>query len=194
MQRDHALELYRQRFPGCEIVEVDTEGEEESVARIFDWVGVDKMIRKSNGTTILLSQRIRRKSVGCDFSLTYSRPDNNNPVEFDRLELSKDEPYAMMPKLYGFGVADDVIGGEAKDEYAYEQGFQSFYLIKISELVEHINAGRIDYFVPQGTSNGNGNRAAYISPEVLEKVGVVDRSWRFDGGNSQTGLDAFGDD
>lgn len=194
MQQMHALELYRERFPRCDIVEVDTEGERERVAQIFDFAGVDKMIRKESGVTVLLSQRFRRKSVGDDFSLTYSRPHSQNPVEFERLRLAKNDPHAMMPQLYGFGIADDIKNGQSADKYAYEQGFHSFYILQVPKVVDAIEQERIDFFVPRQTSNGRGNRAAYIDPFELDNVGAVERAWTFDDSDGQANLGEFGAD
>lgn len=190
MQKEYALDLYREQYPECEIVEVDTEGQDERVAKLFDFSGVDKMIEKQSGTTVLLSQRFRRKSVGNDFSLTYSRPHTTNPVEFERLHLALKDDYAMMPKVYGFGVADDIKNGKSSDRYAYEQGFESFYMFDMELLVKSVANETIDFFVPNSTSNGNGNRAAYIDPTELEKAGAIINSWGHNC-DDQSGLDDF---
>lgn len=181
MQKDHALQLYRERFPKCEIVEVDTESENEQVAQIFDWSGVDKMIKKQDGTTTLLSQRFRRASVGEDFSLTYSRPNANNPVEFERLKRSLNDEFAITPKLYGFGVADDIRNRNSKDRYAYEQGFKEFHLIEVEPLIDAVSNESLELFIPNTTSNRNGNRAAYIRTDELIANGLTDSSWIRDG-------------
>lgn len=185
MQKEHALDLYQERFPGCEIIEADSESAVDEVAQIFDWAGVDKIIRKQDGTTVLVSQRFRRRSVGQDFSLTYERPNANNPVEFERLKRSLRDDYSMTPKLYGFGVADDIKGTKSADGYAIEQGFQEFHLVKIEPLIRAIHFDEIDIFIPPGTSNGNGNKAAYIDTDVLVENGLTDRSWVCEGGSGK---------
>lgn len=172
VQEKFAVDLYEQFWDGCDVVEADSLGAEESVAQILDYGDVDKIIWMP-GQQIHMAQRFRkpywdsRRSEWADpdFTLRYSRPTSDHRIEYDRLMAAADDEAAAYPKRYAFGrVYND-----------HTKGLYELYIIDTDRLIDGINAGTIPERGPITTEEGQTFKAYDI--EDIEAAGGVVKHW-----------------
>lgn len=170
VQRAHAVALYEQHWPDCEVIEVDSLGRDESVARQLDFGDVDKIIDRSNGTSIHLAQRFRKPRPNgeqVDFSFRCRRDGSDHPIEYDRLLTAHRTDGASYPQRYGFGITH---------HDALESGFQQFWIFKTEPILAAIESG--DIVPTDPIPNKDGRTAArYIPIPDLRAVGAIAQEW-----------------
>lgn len=165
VQERHAIPIYEQYWTGCNILEVDAVGRDETVARHLDFGDVDKIIELSNGTSLHVAQRFRQPRQNgqqVDFSFRCHRPHADHPVEYERLLEAYQTEGASYPARYAFGVTHPD---------AVERGFQQFWIFKTEPILEAIESGEIEPTSP--IPNPDGTKARYIEIDDLHDAGCV---------------------
>lgn len=180
MQQLYAVQLYEDYWDGCEVIEVDSAGKDQSVARQLDFGDVDKMICLENGSQIHIAQRFRRprdNGKDVDFSFRSRRKGCDYPVEYDRLMDAFDTVGASYPRYYAFGVTK--YGG-------IENGFDEFWIFRTKPILQAIKDGRI---IPSDEKmNPDGKTwARYIPIRELVEIGAVENRWDFEDEDSSDG-------
>jgi len=175
VQKQHALDIYRELWPGCEIHENDSHGAEEQTARLLDFGDVDKIILHDDGRQMQMSQRFRKPYNGNndpDFTLRYSRPTSDKPIEHSRLMAAHDDGAASYPRRYSFGrVHDD-----------HSRGIYELYIVDTEALITAIKTGEIAEHGPK--VNPEGQRFMWYEVDELRDAGAVVREWRPDSGSN----------
>lgn len=173
VQTEFALQIYKQFWPDCEVVENDALGADEEVAQILDFGDVDKIIRMP-GKQIHMAQRFRKpyfskrrdEWVDPDFTLRYSRPVSDNVIEYQRLMDAYETGAAAYPRRYSFGrVYNDA-----------ERGLYELYILDTDRLIEAIKTDRIEENGPITNREGQ-DFVAYDVDEIVD-AGIVVKSWK----------------
>lgn len=173
MQQLYAVQLYEDYWDGCEVIEVDSAGKDQSVARQLDFGDVDKMICLENGSQIHIAQRFRKprdKGEDVDFSFRSRRKGCDYPVEYDRLMDAFDTVGASYPRYYAFGVANH--GG-------IENGFDEFWIFRTKPILQAIKDGRVTP-TDEIPNPDNKTWARYIPIDRLVEIGAVENRWNFE--------------
>jgi len=152
VQTDFAVGLYNDIWDDCRVIENDTHGNDEYVARMLDYGDVDKIIRINQLDSIHMAQRFRKPyycKSDCiwkdpDFTLRYDRPMSNKPVEYQRLMSAHDSASSAYPRRYAFArVYNDATRGP------YEM-----YILDVDALIAGIKSGDIPRSDEKTTEEG----------------------------------------
>lgn len=183
IQTDFAVGLYQEIWNKCEVIENDTLGEEERTAQILDYGDVDKIIRIGDYQQVHMAQRFRKpyydSSTGAwqdpDFTLRYSRPTSDKPVEYERLMKAHDSGAAAYPRRYSFGRAYNDA----------DRGLYELYIIDVDLLIEGITSGEIPLHQERTTDEGQVFRA-YELGDIVAHGAVVEKMRLGDNPNPQS--------
>lgn len=172
VQSEYAVSVYRDFWEECTVVENDSLGAEEHVAKILDFGDVDKIIR-IGGKQIHMAQRFRKpywskyhdKWVDPDFTLRYSRPTSEHTIEYERLMNAYDSASAAYPRRYSFGrVYND-----------HERGLYELYILDTDRLIKAIKENDITEDGPITTNEGQKFMAYDL--DELESQNIVVKKW-----------------
>lgn len=175
VQTEDALPIYREFWPECEVVENDSIGQQEQVAKILDFGDVDKIIRLP-GQQIHMAQRFRKpyydhgsgEWVHPDFTLRYSRPTSDNIIEYERLMEAHETAAAAYPRRYSFG----------RVHTNANRGLYELYILDTDVLIDAIKSGGVNEHGPIETDEGQEFMAYKIN--AIDEVGAVIHQWRTD--------------
>lgn len=172
VQADEAVGIYRQFWDECEVIENDTLGKSEHVAKILDFGDVDKII-KIGGQQIHMAQRFRKPYFDKytqewedpDFTIRYSRPKSDHTIEYERLMNAHEMGSAAYPKRYSFGrVHND-----------HNRGLYELYILDTDRLIDAIKSGALTESGPFQTDEGQ-EFMAYDLRE-MRSLDIVVKEW-----------------
>lgn len=180
VQEEFAIGIYEDLWPNCTVEENDSAGKDEQMAKIFDYGGVDKVIRIS-GLQIHMAQRFRKpfsprnseKYFEPDFTLRYSRPRSNKTIEHERLMNAHENGAASYPRRYSFGRVF-----RKKGEGLYpERGVKIYelYIINTDKFIKAIKDDRLKERGPYETKEGQKMMAYDI--DGIRNVDAIEKTW-----------------
>lgn len=172
VQTDFAVGLYNDIWDDCQVIENDSYGDDEYVARMLDYGDVDKIIRINQLDSIHMAQRFRKpyycKSDGIwkdpDFTLRYDRPTSDKPVEYQRLMSAHGSASSAYPRRYAFArVYNDATRGP------YEM-----YILDVDALIAGIKSGDVPRSDERTTNEGQVF-CAYSLRDIADAGAIVHR-------------------
>ena len=163
MQKRFAIDIYKQVWPGCEVLPVDEQETEWS--KKLDYSGVDKIILIDGCTRIDLPQRFRNKNSGSDFTIRCSLP-NGKRTEAHKLAKTYKEHRDHFPKFYALGVYD----GKNKSK-----GFEDFYIINLRDLWDKAKEGHVNS--ERKIAHGSKEEFAIFEKEELARLDLIHYQW-----------------
>lgn len=170
----HAEGYYQDFWPECEVLDVDTYGKDEEVAKYLDFSGVDKMVLRDDGLLVHVAQRFRRPRDGgekIDFTIRCKREYSEHLIEYHKL-LEAYKNNCQYPSYYAFGVSK---------EDGLENGFENFWILNTHDIVEGLVSTEGEYkgFWAKGpVDNGDGTLFRYIPFNHLDNiVDAIESRW-----------------
>lgn len=167
MQTNFAIDIYKQMWPNCEVIENDSLGKSERTARILDFGDVDKIILLP-GEQRHMAQRFRKPykdGIDPDFTLRYSRPYSDNVIEYERLMNAVESDSAAYPRRYSFGrVYQD-----------HTKGIYELYILNTELLIKGIKSDEIKEKGPIPVNEGQEMMAYSIKD--IQNYGAVEQEW-----------------